>query len=135
MRQNRSREAYNKFANIVSEFSMGLTGIEFTYAGNAYNYMGIETPHLLLAFLGNVDPVNVRSLDGTLVPIANADMPDFFGAMYAVIADQRAAFAAKYAEFENAPDDEIGDVDETVGWSNRSPALAELKKPKPVKPE
>lgn len=123
MSHSNTADSYQKFGEIIGEFSFGLTYTEFSYGGNKFSYLGVEVPLLLVGYLSDAATVGVRDADGNVVQVPRADMPGLFAAMFAAVDPQRAAFAAKYKEWASAGDEGVQHIDASQGWATRSAAL------------
>ena len=118
-------EKHKKFANLISEFTFGLTHRDFLCDGVTYCFNSHEFAHLLIGYIGGVQTFPVRTHDGTLLTLNRQQLEKLFGSAYMNVLKQRdIEFAANYKKWIDCETiEDLNNLNPKEGWSYRSVAL------------
>jgi len=116
---------HQKFAELTSELTFGLTHRTIEYGGNTYGFFMHEMLFILIGYIGGASTINVRDVNGDCHAMTRTQVEEFLGQMYGdVIGVRHHEFCQKVKEWNACTTEaDYNSFDPKTGWSWRSPAL------------
>lgn len=116
---------HEKFANLIGEFTFGVTHQTFTCDNIVYCFNSHEFSHLVIGYIGGVDKFPVRTHSGSIVELDRSELERLFASAYEGILRQRdIEFAENFKRWKNCSNlDELNKFNPKDNWSYRSIAL------------
>jgi hypothetical protein len=131
-----------KFIELLSEWTFGLTGLPFTFAGQQFDINMHELNHHALGMAGDVKLFRVRNVNHQIITLDKTAMVGFMATAYEVISQRDVEWAGKLSALATTPDDKVAVFNTKSNWSKRGKYLdsadrlvANRKNEPPQKPE
>lgn len=116
---------YSALANLVGEFTFGITHKVFYCENVKYSLSAHEYNHLMIGYLGGAQEFAIRTFDSGVKIVDRSELEKIFKAVYTdVLMPRDIEFAKNYKDWESCDTQEkLDNFDHRKNWSFRCPAL------------